>query len=172
MKPSPVGEMSALTSSQPEKSTSLYHLLNWGKNPTLILLAKLILQINFSYHLQSCLISSFATVTVSLTIFKIRVSWYRYWLWLSEQSLYHALFFTSSFSLPNSSVALALYILQKILKVVTVLCCSTIPRHDKSHDPWLLLVYQALIKCREESSHRSTDLYLSRYLFICIYSHI
>lgn len=131
MKPSPVGEMSALTSSQPEKSTSLYHLLNWGKNPTLILLAKLILQINFSYHLQSCLISSFATVTVSLTIFKIRVSWYRYWLWLSEQSLYHELFFTSSFFLPNSSVALALYILQKILKVVTVLCCSTIPRHDK-----------------------------------------
>lgn len=48
MKPPLVAEMSALTSSQPEKSASLYRLLNWEKKRTLILLSKLILQINLS----------------------------------------------------------------------------------------------------------------------------
>lgn len=49
------------------------------------------------------------------------------------------IFLTPLFLVPSSSLALTLHILRKLLKVGAVPSCSTVSRHNKSHDPQLLL---------------------------------
>lgn len=137
MKPSLIAEMSGLTSSQFEKSASL--TFGFKKKPNQLNPHKL-----WSFYPNSYL--RFTSHDISNAVYYPFLSqglqakqYLNCCPWLWEQTLYPELFFNSSFLVPGSSVALSLYILRKLLRAGLYLFCSAVSRHNKSHDPWLLL---------------------------------